>query len=103
MHCFNRNWQPCQKRKEVSYHWPYLPYIALLSYILSSPYVSLYFPHFALYALCFQQFHQINRLNPKEGTTIPWFSWTCFDLIWLAGLFVYLFFLLYFFPLENLI
>ena len=38
--------------------------------LLGLPYISIYFPNFALYALYFQQFHQNKRLNPKETSKI---------------------------------
>ena len=53
---------------QVALYFPILPYISELA---------LYFPKFSLYVLYWQQFHKIDRLNPKETTKILCIPWVC--------------------------
>ena len=58
--------------------WPYIPYIAL--YLLASPtlpciFLSLSYLPYIRVSLCV--LYQINRLNPKGTTKIPFLPWVC--------------------------
>ena len=55
--------------------WPYIAHIAPI--FLTLPYISICFHQCVLYALHFQKFNQINRLNPKVTSEIQWLPWAC--------------------------